>query len=393
MVSAAADDAVAALFAPAPEVAAHPAVAAAARIGADVLAPHAGDADDPRHGVDPLHLAMLAEHGLLSVRMPLVEGGHGAGERVDAEVVELVSGSCGATWFLTTQHRFPQALSRGSLAGLAPEAIERGPAAERHRAALASARTSAGIAIAHIRRPGPPAVRAEPAAGGWTFTGTADWCTGWGLIDVVMIAAATADDRFVLALLPARAQPGLRPGAPLPLAVMGGTSTVALAIEGLMVGDGDVLATVDVPAWRAHDVARTANATPASLGLLRRMLVALAELGATRGRPEATDLALELAERAAERRAEAYALLTEVPLFERVAERTALRAEITELAVRTAAALIAARSGSALLLTSPEQRWARESAFHLIQAQTAGVRTAQLAAFARPSGGQSTLSP
>jgi alkylation response protein AidB-like acyl-CoA dehydrogenase len=384
-------DAVAALFTPGPEVAAHPAVVAASRIADEVLAPHAGAADDPQHGVDPGHLRLLAEHGLLSVRMPVAEGGHGADNRVDAEVVELVSGACGATWFMTTQHRFPQALARGPLTGLPPEAIALGPAAERHRPGLASARTSAGIAIAHIRRPGPPAVRAEPRPGGWTFTGTADWCTGWGLLDVVMIAAATADDRFVLALLPARARPGLRPGAPLPLAVMGGTRTVALEMDGLVIDADDVLATVDVPAWRTHDAARTANTTPASLGLLRRMLVALAELGVTRGRPEAADLALELAERAADRRAEAYALLTEVPMFERVPERTALRAETTELAVRTAAALIAARSGSALLLTSPEQRWAREAAFHLIQAQTAGVRTAQLAAFAHPSGGRSTL--
>jgi hypothetical protein len=318
--------AVEALFAPPPEVAAHPAVAAAARIAADVLAPHAAAADDARQGVDPAHLALLAEHGLLSVRIPVAEGGHGAGERVDAEVVELVSGACGATWFMATQHRFPQALSRGPLTALAPEAISLGPAAQRHRAGLASARTSAGIAIAHIRRPGPPTVRAEPRPGGWTFS-------------------------------------------------------------------EDVRAVIDAPAWRAHDAARTANATPASIGLLRRMLVALAELGAMRDRPEAVAAAHTLAERAAGVRAEAYALLTEVPLFGRVAERSALRAAVTELAVRTAGALVAARSGSALLLTSPEQRWAREAAFHLIQAQTAGVRNAQLAAFADPSGERSRLSP
>ena len=52
-------------------------------------------------------------------------------------------------------------------------------------------------------------------------------------------------------------------------------------------------------------------------------------------------------------RSEAYALLTEVPMFERVPERAALRGEVGELAVRTANALIAARSGSALLLEQP----------------------------------------
>lgn len=350
----------------------HPAVVAAARIADDVLAPHAPVADDPAHGVDPGHLDVLARAGLLSTRVPVADGGHGAGEAVDAAVVEHVAGACGATWFLTTQHRVPQALSRGPLPGLDAHTTT-GPAADRYRAGLSAATTRAGIAIAHVRRPGPPAVRAEPAGTGWTFHGTADWCTGWGLLDVVMIAATTADDRFVLVLLPARERAGLRAGAPLPLAVMGGTRTVALEIDGLAVDADDVLAVIDAPAWRAHDAARTANATPASFGLLRRMLVALADLGGTR--PEALDAALDLAPRAAALRREAYAAAGTV------AERTAVRAAVTELVVRVAHVLVAARSGSALLSTSPEQRWAREAAFHLIQAQTAGVRVAQLRAF------------
>jgi len=89
-----------------------------------------------------------------------------------------------------------------------------------------------------------------------------------------------------------------------------------------------------------------------------------------------------MAERAADRRAQAYALLTSVPRLERVTERAALRGELGELTVRAANALVAARSGSALLAESPEQRWAREASFHLIQAQTAQIRVAQLAAFA-----------
>ncbi len=375
--------AVAAMFAPPSRIDEHPAVRAAARVATETLAPQAAAADDPARGVDPEHLAELVRHRLLSITIPTAEGGHGADVATDSEVVEQISGGCGATWFLTTQHRFPQALARGPLAGMRSEAIELGPAAERHRAGLATAETQAGIAIAHIRRPGPPAVRAEHDGTGWRFHGAADWCTGWGLIDVVMIAASTSDDRFVLALLPARDRPGLRASTPLPLAVMGGTRTVGLEIDGLPVAADDVLVTVDIQAWREHDAARTTNATPASFGLLRRMLVALAELGVDRDRPEAVELAMALADQVVERRDEAYALLTEVPLFERVPQRATLRGEVCELAVRTANALIAARSGSSLLLGRPEQRWAREAAFHLIQAQTAGVRVAQLAAFGR----------
>jgi len=372
---------VAALLAPEPRVAGHPAVHAAAATAADVLDPHAQAADDPARGVDPAHLALLARQGLLSVTMPVAEGGYDADAAVDAETVELVSGSCGATWFLCTQHRFPQYLARGPLPGLPAEAVRLGPAAPRHRAGLADASTSAGIAIAHVRRPGPPAVRAEPARGGsWTFHGHADWCTGWGLLDVVMIAAATPDDQFVLALMPAREQPGLRATAPLPLSVMAGTRTVALQLDGLRVAADDVLTTVGIAAWRVHDAARTANPTPASFGLLRRVLVELHELGVRRDRPDAVDTALTLTEHAATCRAEAYALLFGVPTLERVAERAALRGQVGALLVRAANALVAARSGSALLATSPEQRWVREAAFHLIQAQTAGVRAAQLAA-------------
>lgn len=374
---------IAARFAADPAVDGHPAVRAAARIATATLEPHAAAADDPARGVDPAHLAELVRHRLLGIAVPIAEGGHGADARIDAEVVEHLSGGCGATWFVTTQHRFPQALSRGVLAGMSPDAVTHGPAADRLRPALCTADTLAGIAIAHIRRPGPPAVRAEPAGTGWTLHGAADWCTGWGLLDLVMVAASTPDDRFVLAMVPARDQPGLRASAPLPLSVMGGTRTVALRMDGLRVAADDVLVTVDVAAWRAHDAARTTNTTPATFGLLRRMLGALAELGAARDRPAAVELAHLLAERVLYCRDEAYALLTGVPTFERVAQRAALRGEVAELAVRTAHAVIATRAGSALLAGSPEQRWAREAGFHLIQAQTDRVRAAQLAAFGR----------
>ena len=374
--------AAAALFAPPAEVAAHPAVPTAARVAHDVLAPHAAAADDPDRGVEPAHLRRLAEAGLFSVAIPRAEGGLDGGARTDAEVVELLSGACGATLFVVLQHRLPQLAARGAY-GTAAGAGTLGPAAARHRAALSSARTRAGIALAHLRRPGPPLVRAEPDGSGWRLRGAADWCTGWGLTDLVMIAATTADDRIVLALVPAEEGSGLRAGRPLRLSVMGGTRTVGLVLDGLAVAADDVLAVLDGPTWRTADAERTANVTPASLGVLRWAVVALAGLGEERGRPEAVDAALRLGERAAALRAEAYALLAEVPPAQRLPQRTALRGELAALTGRGTQALVAARSGGALLAESPEQRWAREASFHLVQAQTAAVRAAQLAALAR----------
>ena len=164
---------------------------------------------------------------------------------------------------------------------------------------------------------------------------------------------------------------------------MGGTRTVALTIDDLAIDADDVLAVHDGPAWRVADAQRTANATPASLGLLRRVVVALAALGEERDRPEAVHAAFHLGGHGAALRERAYTLLRDVPPGERVGERTALRGELAALTVRAAHALVAARSGSGLLAGSPEQRWAREAAFHMVQAQTAPVRAAQLTALAR----------
>ena len=183
-------------------------------------------------------------------------------------------------------------------------------------------------------------MRAEPDGAGWRLTGSSDWCTGWGLLDVVMIAGTAPDDRIVLALVPAQDAAGLRAG-----------DTAAA------VGDGrhphrrprrsttsrsapdDVLAVVDGPAWRAADDARTANAMPAAVGLLRRVVVALAALGEERGRPEAVHAAFHLGGHGAALRDRAYGLLLDVPAGERTAERTALRGELAALTVRAAHAL------------------------------------------------------
>lgn len=370
-------------FPPPSDLTAHPAVVAAVAVCGDVLEPGAPAADDPARGVPRSTLHAVARAGLLSVTVGAEEGGHGGGPREEAEVVELMAGACGASWFVGTQHRTPQQMARGGPRGMPADAFRAGPAASIHRPGLAAATTPSGIAVAHLRRPGRPAVTAEPDGTGWRLSGRSDWCTGWGIVDLVMIGAATADDRYLFLLVPARPAPGLTAGDPLPLSVMGGTRTVALTMDGLAVDGADVLADVDGATYRRHDLARTANATPASIGLLRRILSELDRQGVERDRPEATELAAALAVEAGHLRDEAYALLTGVGLFDRVPERVALRGELAALTVRAAQALVATRSGSALLSTSPEQRWAREAAFHMVQAQTDPVRRAQLEALRR----------
>lgn len=375
---------VAELFAPSPEVAAHPAVTVARQLCAAALEPHAAAADDPQRGVRRDHLEALAAAGLYSVTVPTDEGGLGACAAVEAEVVEMLSGACGATWFVLTQHEAPQALVRGRLA-LDAEAATVLPAAQRHHDSLCRGSVLAGIALAHLRRPGAPAVAAEPdGRGGYLLTGRSDWCTGWGLLDVLLVAATAPDDRVVFGLIEAAERDGLHAGAPLPLVVMGGTATVALEFDRCHVAAEEVALTMDAREWLELDAVRSANTRPAALGLLRRALVEMERLGHERDRPQAVEAAIELAQVAVPLRAEAYALRDE-PVREHGARRTELRGRLAELTVRATATLIATRSGSALLSASAEQRWAREAAFHLVQAQTTPVRAAQLAALRHPT--------
>lgn len=55
-----------------------------------------------------------------------------------------------------------------------------------------------------------------------------------------------------------------------------------------------------------------------------------------------------------------------------------LRAQAHALAIEAAQAVVLATSGASMMLTSPGQRWLRESMFHLVQGQTPSVRDAGL---------------
>jgi alkylation response protein AidB-like acyl-CoA dehydrogenase len=341
----------------------------------EMLLANAADSDDPRIGVQRSMLRCLAAQGLYSVAAPVADGGLGHGERALCDVEEVLAGADAATWFVLTQHRSPQALTAGSSY----------PAADEYREALAHGDELGGLAVAHLRRPGPPAVWAEPdGSGGWRFTGRAEWCTGWGLVDLVLIAAVSDAGEVVFALLPAHERRGLRASEPYSLAVMAGTRTVELAFSDMPVGRDEVAAVVDREDWRRRDADTVVDTKPATLGLLRRVLDETVRTGHERDRPAALEEAQALAATAWPLRERAYELRFSEDRGRFVQERLSLRGRIAELTVRAAAGLVAARGGSAMLASSPEQRWSREAMFHLVQAQTDDVRAAQLAAFSRP---------
>lgn len=309
------------------------------------------------------HLDAIAAAGLLGVSAPVELGGGGQPPATGREVVEEVAGACGATWFVMTQHALPMLT-----------AVRTGhPAA----ADLASGRLLAGVAVAHLRRPGPPAVTARRVEGGWRVDGHVGWMTSWGICDVFLLAAV-AGDEVVTVLLDAVERPGLTASEPMRLAAMTATRTVTLDLDGLVVPDAAVLEVDDLQPWLEADRQKTANPSAHTFGLQRECVRRLRHVAARRGDVTAAALAEQLGQEGESLRAVAYGLVDEVHPAERVDERLAVRAQSLDLVVRSATALVAATGGSAMAAGAAPQRLVREAVFQVVQAQTGPVREATL---------------
>ena len=351
-----------------------PPVLLARQLADDLIRPPAEQVD--RTVVPRAHLDAWGRAGLLGLAGPREYGGAEAPARILREVIEVLAGACGATWFVATQHAMP-------LATLATSTNE--PLKARLLRDMCTGVTLAGVAVAQLRRPGSPAVTAVRVEGGWRFDGHVGWMTSWGICDVVLLGGLSPAGEVVTVLIPARDSDGLTPSEPMQLAAMQATVTVTLDLDGCTVPDADVVDVQDAAAWLAVDAAKTANASPHTFGLQRECVRRLAETASQRDDGTAAALAQQLGQEGERLRAVAYALLDDVPAQELIADRLAVRASSLELVVRTAAALVAATGGSAMALSAAPQRLMREAVFHLVQAQTAPVREATLQLF-RESG-------
>lgn len=318
-----------------------------------------------REGVERRTLDQLAAAGLYGISGPLAAGGIEAPAGVYREVAECLSGADGNTWLVWFQHHPVVKMLAAS---------ENTELAGRWLPGLCAGTVQAGVAFSNLRNP-VPSLTARSDGGGWRITGRQPWCTGWGLIDVVLVGAATDDGEVVFALVPAAEAAGLRPTGELPLAAMGGTHTVALELDRFWVDPADVVVRASLSEWSFADGLRAANVQPSVFGIALAALEALAE--------QAPVVATPLAEALHEVRSRAYRLADEAPSEAGVEERLAAAAEAILLGVEVTTALVASLGGRAMALTHPAQRWAREAVFHLVFAQTAALRSATLAAVSR----------
>ncbi len=318
---------------------------AARRLAADLLEPGAA-AVEAAGAVPRSHLDRLAEAGFAGLTGPVGAGGADAAPATVAAVVEELAAGDLATTFVWLQHL-------GAVARLAAA----GPPSLRaaHLTDLCAGRRRAGIALQAALRPGPPAVRARRDGAELVLDGAVPWVTGWGLVDLVLVAARDGDDvLFVLA--DARDGPTLV-ATPQPMTAVAASLTVELRFRGHRVPAARLVQRVPHADLLAGDAAGLRLNGSLALGLALRCT--------RRVGPSPLDDELT---------AVRTALDTAGP-----AGLPAARAAAAAFAHRAAGALVAATGSSAVRTGSVAERTAREAAFLLVFGSRPAIRAALLA--------------
>jgi alkylation response protein AidB-like acyl-CoA dehydrogenase len=319
---------------------------AALAVAQDLLFPHAAEIDAapdvPRRFLDA-----LAGAGLYGLFGPVTHGGMGADPVTAGRVVETLGGASLATAFVWIQHH---SVVRAVAAA--------GPVwSERWLGSLCRGHVRSGIAYAALRRPGTPAAVARPTAGGdWLLDGHAPWVTGWGLVDVVL-AGARYGEEVVWLLLDAATGPDYAISR-VRLDALDASATVRVEWRGHLVPADRVLALEPYADWLQRDAAGRQLNGYLAIGVAARCAALLG--------PSPLDAEISRARTALDGATPATVV--------------AARARASLLAVRTAAALVAAGGGRSVERGQAAARLMREATFLLVFGQTRDIRAAQLAA-------------
>ena len=205
------------------------------------------------------HLDALAAAGFFGLAGPVEVGGLGASPATANAVVEAFAGGCLATAFVWNQHHG----TVRTIGAATPELRER------WLAPLSRGTVRSGVAFGSLRRTGPPLMRAERDGRAWRLSGVAPWVSGWGLIDVVHVAARTADDDVVWGLIDAGGSETLA-ATGVELSALNASSTVRLELAGLRVEADRVTLIERFAAWQARDRAGLRSNGSLALGAARR---------------------------------------------------------------------------------------------------------------------------
>ena len=321
------------------------AVAVARRLADDLLFPDAMRVD-VLDRLPSAHIDALAAAGLYGSIAP--DGLNLDPSALNAVGEELASG-CLATAFVWVQH-----LGLLSTLAFGPE-----PAALRSSwlAAAIKGTLRGGIALTG-QIPGPPLLRASPAAdGGWRLDGSAPWVTGWdGLIDVVVIAARGPGDTIVRLIMDAEPAAGLTVTRQR-LVAADASVTVRLDFDSVTVPAGRFVGQVPFDPAVGADLRGLRMNGSLALGVTSRCCRLLG--------PGPLDGELDACRTALDEAADSDAMFQ-------------ARAAASELAVRASAALVVHAGSGAITLDQHPQRLSREAMFLLVFGSRPPIKEALL---------------
>lgn len=334
--------------------------------------PNAEQADQGDiHGQVADNVRALAQAGYFGLGIGTEHGGMGADEPTRREYTELMASACGVTAFVQQQMH----AGGGFVGGGRSDALKAQMLPQ-----FASGRTVCGVAFSHLRRPGPAMVRAEPAPGGYTISGTAPWVTGWALMDSFILGAALPNGDHLFAYVPKAGLTGtMTLGPRIPLAVMNASDTVEVAFADVFLPDELALSERPSEALTRGDYCGISGHVFLPLGCARGSIHYLHSLADRRGEASFAQAADTLAREVDECRQNALqwsGACADLPDYKEHALRA--RASAITLATRAAHAAVTATGGSAHLLSQPPQRLLREAIFYTTTAQTRDVQSATL---------------
>lgn len=316
-----------------------------AMIADDVLFPRAIETE--RSELVPIDLLdALAAEGLYGLAGPVEAGGAALPMDAAARSIELMASGCLTTAFVWVQHHGVVL----SVTYTAPEALR-----ERYLAPLCAGEVRAGIALGGVLSGPEPLLRARAVDGGWQLDGSSPWVTGWGRVDVLMVAARTPEDDLVWLLADAVEGPTLH-AEHRPMVALDATGTVAVHVDGHVVPDDRVIRTEPYAQFAARDPEGLRLNGSLALGVVDRCCRLIG--------PTALDADLAACRDALDR-----ATVDEMP---------AARAAASALAGRASHALIASDGSSSILIDQHGQRLAREALFLLVFGSRPNIRASLL---------------
>jgi alkylation response protein AidB-like acyl-CoA dehydrogenase len=296
-------------------------------------------------------LDALAREGFYGIAGPVDAGGLDLDLPTSYAVVEALAAGCLTTTFVWLQHRNPvRAVMESATSGLRDEWL----------APLCRGERRAGIALAG-NRPGPPILLATRTADGdVVLDGEAPWVSGWGRIDVLLVAARQ-DDVVVSVLMDATPSDTLEVER-LQLVGVNASGTVTLRFRDHLVPSKRIVGEESHGDVLHRDATGLRMNGSLALGVAARCCHLMG--------PSALDDEL-----AAVRVALNGASPDELPIT---------RASASELAMRAAAALTVTQGSRSILLGQHAQRLAREASFLLVFGTRPPIRDALLARLGQP---------